>query len=576
VIRGVKVGPSPRWLVDRLATVGVASVNNVVDITNYVMLECGQPLHAFDSAAIRGGRIVVRQAIPGELFTAINHKDYALAAGMGVIADAVGPVALAGVMGGAGSEIASATTDVLLESAQFAPLAVRAAARGLVLASPSSYRFERGPDPAAVDYASRRAAALIEELAGGRVLRGAVTAGQLVAGGATIVLRHTRVREVLGIDVAPERQLEILTGLGFEAQVTDAMTSRWRSPSWRRDCWREIDLVEEIARVEGYDRVPENVPIAARPVPESARDRTLRRCSEVLVAQGLCEALTRSVVGQPLEETASPWSAAPPLVCQPALVRGADRLRRTLLPSLLEARSANLAVGAEAPDLFEMAHAYLARPAGTVAATPVEEPLLAALVVGGDFARGKGLLDAVLARLGLDLSSTVAFRPMGLDLFAPGRAAEVVLVAGAFAGERIGVVGEVAVDMLERLGLKGPVVATELRLDRLEAWADVERQFVRPSDFPAIDRDVNLVVGESVPWGDVAAAIRAAAGPLLEDCRLEQVWIDAERLGAGKKSFVVSLRLRSGSGTLSGDEAKQAVDRVVAECSRRCGATLRA
>ena len=575
VIRGVKVGPSPRWLVDRLATVGVASVNNVVDVTNYVMLECGQPLHAFDMAAIRGGRIVVRQAIPGELFTAINHKDYALAAGMGVIADAVGPVALAGVMGGAGSEISAATTDVLLESAQFAPLAVRAAARGLVLASPSSYRFERGPDPAAVDYASRRAAALIAELAGGRVLRGSVTAGQLAAGEATILLRHARVREVLGIEVSAERQREILTGLGFEAQAADATTSRWRSPSWRRDCWREIDLVEEIARIEGYDRVPENVPIAVRPVPESARDRTLRRCSAVLVAQGLCEAMTRSVVGEPLEQTASPWSATPPLVCQPPLVRGADRLRRTLLPSLLEARAGNLAVGADAPDLFETARAYLARPAGATAATPVEEPLLAAFVLGGEFARGKGLLEAVLARLGLE-PAAVTFRPVALDLFAPGRAAEVALVTGSCAGERIGVVGEVAADAIERFGVKEPVVAAEIRLDRLEAWADVERKLERPSDFPAIDRDVNLVVGESVSWGDVAAAIRAAAGPLLEDCRLDQVWTDADRLGAGKKSFVVSLRLRSGSGTLSGDEAKQTVDRVVAECSRRCGATLRA
>jgi phenylalanyl-tRNA synthetase beta chain len=576
VLRGVRVGPSPRWLVDRLATVGVASVNNVVDVTNYVMLECGQPLHAFDMAAIRGGRIMVRQAIPGELFTAINHKEYVLAAGMGVIADAVGPVALAGVMGGAGSEISSTTTDVLLESAQFAPLAVRAAARGLVLASPSSYRFERGPDPAAVDYASRRAATLIAEIAGGRVLRGAVTAGRLACSEATITLRHARVHEVLGIEVSAERQRAILTGLGFEAQAADATTSHWRSPSWRRDCWREIDLVEEIARIEGYDRVPENVPIAARPVPQSARERALRRCSEVLVAQGLCEAMTRSVVGQVLEETASPWSAAPPLVCQPPLVRGADRLRRTLLPSLLESRAGNAAVGAESPDLFETARAYVARPAGTAAATPVEEPLLAAFVQGGAFARGKGLLEAVLVHLGLEPSADVAFRPVALDLFAPGRAAEVVFVAKASAGERIAVVGEVAADVLARFGLKGPVVAAELRLDRLEAWCDAGRKLLRPSDFPAIDRDVNLIVDASVPWGDVAAAIRAGGGPLLEGCRLEQVWIDADRIGAGKKSFVVALRLRSGTGTLSGDEAKQAVDRVVAECGRRCGATLRA
>ena len=287
VIRGVRVGPSPAWLVERLATVGVESVNNVVDITNYVMLECGQPLHAFDLAKIRGGRIVVRRAAEGEPFTAINHKTYTLTGQMCVIADAAGPVALAGVMGGAESEISAATTDIVIESAQFAPLAVRAAARGLVLASGSSYRFERVPDPAAVDWASRRAAAMIVEIAGGQVSSGVVEAGQLKASPATIHLRHGRVAEVLGIEIPADRQQAILSGLGFVAETVDGAGSRWRAPTWRRDCWREIDLVEEIARIEGYDRVPENEPIAARPVAESARERTVRRAADVLVAAGL-------------------------------------------------------------------------------------------------------------------------------------------------------------------------------------------------------------------------------------------------------------------------------------------------
>ena len=363
VLKGVRVGPSPQWLVDRLGTVGVASVNNVVDVTNYVMLECGQPLHAFDLAKIRGGRLIVRRALPGETFTAINHKTYPLTDAMGVIADAEGAVALAGVMGGAGTEIASDTTDILLESAQFAPLSVRAAARGLVLASASSYRFERVPDPAAVDWASRRAVAMIAEIAGGHVSRGVVEAGHLKVSPATILLRNGRVAEVLGIEIPAERQQAILIGLGFVAESVDGAGSRWRAPTWRRDCWREIDLVEEIARIEGYEKVSENEPIAARPVAESARERTLRRASEVLVAAGLCEAMTRSVVGAPLEVTASPWGDTPPLVCAPPLVRGADRLRRTLLPSLLEARAVNVAVGAQRPDLFETARGYLARSA---------------------------------------------------------------------------------------------------------------------------------------------------------------------------------------------------------------------
>jgi phenylalanyl-tRNA synthetase beta chain len=591
VIKGVRVGPSPSWLVERLATVGVVSVNNVVDVTNYVMLECGQPLHAFDLARIRGGRISVRRAATGESFAAINHKTYILTDGMGVIADAEGPVALAGVMGGAGTEIASTTTDILLESAQFAPLAVRAAARGLVLSSGSSYRFERGPDPAAVDWASRRAAAMIVEIAGGEVMRGTVEAGRLASNTATIQLRHGRVTEVLGIDIPFERQRAILLGLGFEADVVEADHSFWRPPSWRRDCWREIDLVEEIARIEGYDKVPENEPIAARPVVESAHERTLRRAAEVLVAAGFCEAMTRSVVGEPLESLASPWGDAPPLVCAPPLVRGADRLRRTLLPSLLEARAANIAVGAQQPELFETARGYLAWPAAApnqAAVSAVEEPFLLAFVMEGRFAAAKGLAEAVLDRLGLTAGGAegiaVAFRPVNLDLFVRGRAAEIVLERPGLPGERVGVVGEVAAKAVAGMGLaSGPgggaraaVVAAELRLDRLEFAIDIERPRSRPSDFPAIDRDVNLIVDQAVPWGDIATAIRGAAAGLLEECRLVQVWTDAERLGPGKKSFVVSLRLRSNTGTLAGEEAHRTVEAVVAACGRQCGAVLRA
>lgn len=578
VIRGVKVGPSPKWLVERLATVGVASVNNVVDVTNYVMLECGQPLHAFDLASIRSGRIVVRRAADGEPFTAINHKTYALSERMCVIADAERPVALAGVMGGAETEITAATADVLLESAQFAPLAVRAAARTLVLASGSSYRFERGPDPAMVDWASRRAAALILELAGGTLERGAVIAGRLACMPATIRLAAERVGEVLGVDVADSRQRQILRALGFVEEKGQAPHDHaWRAPTWRRDCWREIDLVEEIARIEGYARVPENAVIAARPIELSPREVTIRKVSDVLVGAGLCEAMTRSVVTDAMAAMPSPWGDATPLTISPPLVRGADRLRRSLLPSLLEARAGNVAVGVDDADLFEIARAYLARPADAAAGIgPVEEPLLAGIVVGGDFFRAKAVCDAVLAGLGLQASTAGhAYRPIDLAPFARGRAAEVVLIRAGHAPERIAVVGEVAEAEATRLGLVPPVAAAEIRLDQLAFAVTGEHPLVKPSDFPAVQRDVNLVVDETVPWGDVAAAIEAAAGASLDRCRLVQVWRDAERLGTGRKSFVVALTLRSATGTLSGDDAGRVVDGVVGECGRRVGAVLR-
>ncbi|MFM7205966.1 MAG: phenylalanine--tRNA ligase subunit beta [Planctomycetaceae bacterium] len=578
VIRGVTVGPSPAWLVDRLATVGVASVNNVVDVTNYVMLECGQPLHAFDLAKIRGGRVIVRRALAGEPFVAINHKTYTLDERMCVIADAERPVALAGVMGGADTEISATTVDVLLESAQFAPLPVRAAARGLVLASGSSYRFERGPDPAMVDWASRRAAALVLEIAGGRLERGAVVAGELACAPAIVGLAAERVGEVLGVEIADARQRQILTALGFvQERGGAAHDHRWRSPTWRRDCWREIDLVEEIARIEGYGHVPEDAVIAARPIELSDRERTIRRAEEVLVGAGLCEALTRSVVAEGTAAVESPWGDAAPLAISPPLVRGADRLRRSLVPSLLEARGGNVAVGVDDADLFEIARAYLARPAGREsAAGPVEEPLLAGLVIGGEFARAKGVCDAVLAAIGCAVRDTrLEYRPIALAAFSPGRVAEVVLHRPGHAAERVAIVGEVAAATAAGFGLSGAVSAAEIRLDRLTWAASLEAPLVRPSEYPAVQRDVNLVVDEAVAWGGVAAAIRAAGGDVLEGCRLVQVWRDGERLGAGRKSFVVALAFRKATGTLSGDESSRLVDAIVAECGRRTGAALR-
>jgi len=291
--------------------------------------------------------------------------------------------------------------------------------------------------------------------------------------------------------------------------------------------------------------------------------------------------MTRSVVSAALEATASPWGVSAALVVAPALVRGADRLRRTLLPSLLEARAGNMAAGAMHAELFEIARAYLGRSAaGTHGESPVEEPLLASIVTGGSFFAAKGLAEAVLGQVGVAgvqpaAAARIEFKPVMLDLFTPGRAAEIVLTLGGTSAERVGVVGEFSAAVLERFDLDGPVAGVELRLDRLEFAADAERKLRRPSDFPAVERDINLVVDDAVSWGSIAATVRDAAGTLLEHCRLAQVWKDADRLGAGKKSVVVMLRLRSDTGTLSGEEANRTVQAIVDACTRSVGAVLR-
>ncbi|MCH5374423.1 MAG: phenylalanine--tRNA ligase subunit beta, partial [Planctomycetes bacterium] len=234
VIHGVRIGPSPEWLIQRLQTIGIASVNNVVDVTNFVLMECGQPLHAFDLARLAGPQVVVREALPGEQFLAINHKLYDLQPGMCVIADAEKAVALGGVMGGTDSEVSEATTDLLIESAEFAPLSIRTTARALGLHSPSSYRFERGVDPLGVDWASRRCCQLILELAGGELADGVIDVGRPVLPREPVVLRLSQLPRVLGIEIPDSDVRRILAALGCDEQKADGGAVTVIPPSWRR------------------------------------------------------------------------------------------------------------------------------------------------------------------------------------------------------------------------------------------------------------------------------------------------------------------------------------------------------
>ena len=303
VIRGVQVGPSPKWLVDRLRAVQPAScrdawrsVNNIVDITNYVLLECGQPLHAFDLAKLGGAEIRVRRAKKGEKFEAIDHNTYELDADDCVIADAKHAVAIAGVMGGAETEIGDATVDVLIESAAFDAVTVRTTARKLKLHSESSFRFERSPDPEAVDWASRRCCELILELAGGELAEGVLDAGSKPTAHEPVALRFAQVPRLLGIDVPPDESRRILRELGCEEVAADDEQVTVIPPSWRAELTRECDLIEEVARIHGYDKIPENVAVpmtvsAPRPV-----DRVLGRVRHVLTAAGFDEAMTVSAV----------------------------------------------------------------------------------------------------------------------------------------------------------------------------------------------------------------------------------------------------------------------------------------
>ena len=562
VIRGVKVKPSPAWLRRRLETVGIAAINNVVDITNYVLLECGQPLHAFDFARLAERRIVVRQARAGETLLAIDHKTYPLAPGMCIIADAQRPVAIGGVMGGAETEVTASTTELLIESAEFAPLSVRDTARRLNLHSDSSYRFERGVDPEGVDWASRRTCELILELAGGELVAGVIDVGRPPPERLPVVLRLDQLPRILGISVAAGEVRRILLALGAAERHADRERVEVIPPSWRRDLTREIDLIEEVARIHGYEAIPEDVSVPMAPSARTRADRVLDRVRRALAALGYDEALTLSAVEEGWSQAFSPWTDAPPLVCPTPILRRADRLRRSLVPSLLGARRTNETLANPVIELFEIARVYLPR----AEQLPVED-LMLALTSGGDFFTVKGAIEALWAELRLpDELEVVAAK---IDLLAPGRSCELRL-----RGARVGILGEVSAEGRKLFALRGPATVAELRLAPLIELAELTPLFAELPTTPATSRDINLELSDAVRWSLVAAAAREAAGETLEKLEFRDVYRNDALLAIGEKRLLFSVVLRDRQATLSSPQADAIRDRIVVACAERFGARL--
>ena len=562
VLRNVKVGPSPAWLANRLQTIGIAVVNNIVDITNYVLMESGQPLHAFDLARLRGRKLIVREARAGEPFVAIDHKTYTLEPGMCVIADADRPVALGGVMGGVDSEVSSATTEVLVESANFSPLAIRTTARKLNLHSPSSYRFERGVDPAGLDWASRRCCELILNLAGGELASGVIAVGREIPARPPVVLRLSQLQRILGIGIPAEKVRQILTALGCAEVQADAQSVTTMAPSWRRDLTREIDLVEEVARIHGYDAIPEDAHVPMVPSHRTDHDRVQAKVRHVLTAAGFDEAMTISLVRPELAATFSPWTDADAFHCQSAILRGANQLRRSLIPSLLEVRQTNESLHNPRCELFETARVYLP----SSGALPNEQWTLA-VASSADYHHVKGVVEAMVATVNpaakLDVVATRQ------PLLNPNRAGELQLN-----GRRFGWIGEVTAAGLKQFSLRADTTVAELNLAALLEVARLIPQYVEQSPYPAIARDLNLIVDEAIRWSDLAATVRTAVGPNLERLDFQETYRDPTKDGPGKKRLLFSIVVRSHERTLTNDEADLIRIAVVAAAQEKHGAAL--
>jgi len=564
VIRGVKIGPSPAWLVDRLKSVGIGAINNVVDISNYVMMESGQPLHTFDFAKLSGQKLLVRHSRPGEKFTAINHQEYELAEGTCVIADEQRAVALAGVMGGAETEVSDETIDLLIESADFAPLSVRNTARRHNLQSDSSYRFERGVDPECIDWASRRCCQLILELAGGELAEGVIDIAQPAEPRPTIKLRFAELPRILGIKIPTEKVQKILVELGCEETHICDHCIKVTPPSWRADLTREIDLIEEVARIHGYEQIPEDAGVKMVASQRSLEDRVYEQVQGVLVAAGFDEAMTLSAVDRKWVDVFRPWSSEEPLVVGMPVLRRADCLRQTLVPSLLASRRTNETLSNSTIELFEIANIYLSRP-GQI---PEQQRMLA-ISSGEDYSVVKGVVEALVARVAP--GSLLEVIQHDDKFFAAGRGAQLSL-----AGQQIGFLGEVSSWGLQQFELRSGTTIAEINLDVLVEGAVPIRTVEPLSPYPPVGRDLNVVFDESIRWADVEKIVRTGGGELLESIAFQEIYRDADRLGAGKKSLLLSILLRSATGTLTNEQADEVRNRIVGALGKELGGELRA
>ncbi|MYF64888.1 MAG: phenylalanine--tRNA ligase subunit beta [Chloroflexi bacterium] len=571
LVRGVQIGPSPDWLRQRLQDAGHRSINNVVDVTNYVMLEYGQPLHAFDLDEVRDAKVIVRPASDGESFTSLDGQEHELRPPMLMIADPERSIGLAGVMGGANSEMTDATQNVLLESATFNAINTRRTSNALKLRTDASLRFEKGLNPELAVRAVRRATRLILETAGGAAAQGVYDVFPGRSDPPRIPFSHESLRRVLGVDFPTEQVSGVLASLGFSVELGADGTMIVVPPYWRTDVGIEEDIVEEVARIVGYDAV-EGEPLGGR-VPEAIRqpERELREeVRDALVSFGLQETISHTLVsgedaalpdGAPLA-TANPMSQEQAYLrtsLRPALLRGAaSAMRQQGGVGMFEVGRVFIPRDGDLPDERETATAVLAGPRGSVLWEQDVESL--------GFFDAKGIVEGALAHLGL----SATFERTTDPLLHPGRAAAVLVN-----GEQAGVVGELRPQAVAQYDIPAAQAAfIELDLQRLAPHVpEMRSSFTAFSRYPSAVRDLALVLDVSVPARQAQEIIES--GPLVIRATLFDLF-EGDPLPEGKKSLAFTVEFQSPSKTLETAEVNDAVAAIVKRMERETGASLRA
>ncbi len=571
VVKNVKIGPSPLWMRMRLRASGVRPINNIVDITNYVMLEYGQPMHAFDYSCLEGKKIIVREASEGETFTTLDGTDHTLSKGMLVIADETRAVALAGIMGGENSEITENTQTVVFESATFESSQVRHTSRALGMRTESSSRFEKGLDPENTLPAIQRACELVELLGAGEVVGGASDYVDVYPGKkarVTLPLNVTRINQLLGLSLDAEEMADILRSLEFEVRAAGDIYEVG-VPSWRSDIECVNDIAEEVLRIYGYDKIEATMFTSEVSVGSMSERMACReQINDLLVKLGLYETCTFSFVSPKLFDKARVPADSPlrdTVTLRNPLGEDTSVMRTQLLPSVLEALAHNYSHRIAECALFENAPVYIKRGDGLP-----DEPVRIAIAMYGpdvDFYSIKGICEALFGCLGIRGVRYVA--TSDIPMYHPGRCATVKC-----GDVTLGVLGELHPETLENFEFDIPVCGAELDFEALFELRSTERHYTPLPKFPAVTRDLAFVCGEAVESQSIVDVLTETCGTLLEDVRLFDVY-RSEQLGEGKKSLAFALTLRAADRTLSDAEVDEVLARAVEAVRERLGIEMR-
>ncbi len=587
LVRNIKVGPSPSWMQQRLEAAGQRAINNVVDVTNYVMLELGQPLHAFDHDKLAGGRIVVRRARPDETIRTLDGEDRKLHPEVLVIADAENPVAVAGLMGGADAEVSSTTTHILLESANFNPLSIRRGSRTLNLRTEASYRYERVVDPEIAHRAVDRACELLQLMGQAGVVPGVIDIYPGKTSSRSIDVRVSRAGELLGMEIDFAIASDCLRRLGFK-YTNDSDLVHVEIPSFRTDIILEEDLVEEIGRIHGYENIPERLPLGVTTRGGDSTDgRFITELKNILAGSGLQEVVTHSLTGPSLYDTPNDIKMRVPV--RNALSSEISGLRRSLLPSLLNAASHNAAHGQQALAIFEIGHVWQreenSAPMSDI--DPQEFTAIGGLLCGSlvstawdkssrspaaDFSTARGLIEKLMHSLHI---SNCRFEPLGklteeMPHMHPGRSAVIKLGEGTI----IGVVGELHPSLADRVGLKARIMLFEMDMRDIQKSASKQvSRFIPISKFPSVMRDVAPRVTLNIPYEDLKSAVLSAHVELLEDIKLTDIF-QGSPLPEGMKSCTLSLTFRSSDRTLTESEITEGMNKIRTALTECCSAVF--